>query len=651
MQRMRWNAMTGPLLALAVVGALSCCADDPRPREDGSLADGSGDGGTGDGSAPDGVAGTEAGPKPSCSDGARNGDEQGIDCGGSCPNQDCCTNGARDPHLGELGVDCGGSCKPCFKGTVYYVANGGDDGKAGTSQAAAWKSVARVNAATFKPGDAILFRRGDRWYEPLMINHSGTSSAPITYGNYGTGALPALLGSKTLTQWTQTGTANIWVSVADTADPSRGAPHDGQKKGSGGYPGGVWFELPGGGVKWGNREKYITSAGDYSQLGAELDWGWYNNKIHVYSKVDPGTAYAAVQVSQRQYAAAMPDNKPRDHIVIDGLGMFYTQSKGFYSGYPASKATGLTIRNCHVGYVGIRDAASAYGLAVWHSDLLIKNNEIHDCGRRAVSYNVYGTRNVTFKNVVFDGNYFHHGHHTTGLDISQLGNDTFDTFIACNNLFEGDPTVDLTDPESFNSNHIYTDNDQGGVFKNFKFHNNIFTYNHGKGLTINGIDGVEVYNNTFYGVNPTLSNFQGQLYFSYQVSNAVVRNNIFYNDVKTSTNKYFICVKADSQHVAHIDLDYNLYFTTDPDALIASVVGGMSYKASAWKAYRSATGWDASSKVQVDPLFVAPTKGDVHLKQGSPAIQAGVKVPGVTTDFDGKPRSDPPSLGAYTYTP
>nr|PIL97582.1 sushi domain (scr repeat) domain-containing protein [Toxoplasma gondii COUG] len=51
--------------------------------------------------------------KPTCSDGARNGDETGVDCGGSCP-QACpsCFNGLRDGD--EEDVDCGGStCEPC----------------------------------------------------------------------------------------------------------------------------------------------------------------------------------------------------------------------------------------------------------------------------------------------------------------------------------------------------------------------------------------------------------------------------------------------------------------------------------------------------------------------------------------------------------
>ncbi len=50
-----------------------------------------------------------------CNDGIQNGEEEGIDCGGSCPNQDCCANGYMDSNLGEQAVDCGGMCDSCKK--------------------------------------------------------------------------------------------------------------------------------------------------------------------------------------------------------------------------------------------------------------------------------------------------------------------------------------------------------------------------------------------------------------------------------------------------------------------------------------------------------------------------------------------------------
>lgn len=55
---------------------------------------------------------------PTCSDGIQNGDEAGIDCGGSCPNTcggaPSCTDGIQNGD--ETGVDCGGSCPPCSGG-------------------------------------------------------------------------------------------------------------------------------------------------------------------------------------------------------------------------------------------------------------------------------------------------------------------------------------------------------------------------------------------------------------------------------------------------------------------------------------------------------------------------------------------------------
>ncbi len=61
--------------------------------------------------------GITGGNNPSCNDGIQNGDETGIDCGGSC--QPCqttptCNDGIQNGN--ETGVDCGGSCAPCTTG-------------------------------------------------------------------------------------------------------------------------------------------------------------------------------------------------------------------------------------------------------------------------------------------------------------------------------------------------------------------------------------------------------------------------------------------------------------------------------------------------------------------------------------------------------
>lgn len=48
-----------------------------------------------------------------CYDGEQNNGEEGVDCGGPCPLCDPCVNGLWDPDTGETWVDCGGECGEC----------------------------------------------------------------------------------------------------------------------------------------------------------------------------------------------------------------------------------------------------------------------------------------------------------------------------------------------------------------------------------------------------------------------------------------------------------------------------------------------------------------------------------------------------------
>ena len=73
-------------------------------------------------------------------------------------------------------------------GTTYYVDSGaGDDAGAGTSQGAPWRSLDKVNATSFAPGDSVLFKGGSTWRGSLTVTSSGAAGAPITVGSYGTG--------------------------------------------------------------------------------------------------------------------------------------------------------------------------------------------------------------------------------------------------------------------------------------------------------------------------------------------------------------------------------------------------------------------------------------------------------------------------------
>ncbi|GGJ48560.1 discoidin domain-containing protein [Streptomyces brasiliensis] len=72
-------------------------------------------------------------------------------------------------------------------GKDYYIdATHGHDDAAGTSPKIAWRSLAKANATTFKPGDRILLKAGEQWQdEQLWPKGSGSAGKPITISAYG----------------------------------------------------------------------------------------------------------------------------------------------------------------------------------------------------------------------------------------------------------------------------------------------------------------------------------------------------------------------------------------------------------------------------------------------------------------------------------
>lgn len=79
----------------------------------------------------------------------------------------------------------------------YYVASNGDDLNPGSIELP-WRTIGKVNQemANIKPGDSVLFKRGDEW----LLNKDGEAgllaitSSGIIFGAYGDGNLPVFNG-------------------------------------------------------------------------------------------------------------------------------------------------------------------------------------------------------------------------------------------------------------------------------------------------------------------------------------------------------------------------------------------------------------------------------------------------------------------------
>jgi len=81
-------------------------------------------------------------------------------------------------------------------GKIYYIDNlNGRNEHQGTSPATTWKTISKVNAILFQPGDKILFRAGGSWTKQLHPQGSGISGSPIVKGRYGSGNKPRINGA------------------------------------------------------------------------------------------------------------------------------------------------------------------------------------------------------------------------------------------------------------------------------------------------------------------------------------------------------------------------------------------------------------------------------------------------------------------------
>jgi hypothetical protein len=81
---------------------------------------------------------------------------------------------------GFLALFVAASCQAA----TYYVRSDGNDRASGKSDAEAWASLDKVNRQSFKTGDVVLFREGDRWQGKIAVDWSGTVSSYATVGAY-----------------------------------------------------------------------------------------------------------------------------------------------------------------------------------------------------------------------------------------------------------------------------------------------------------------------------------------------------------------------------------------------------------------------------------------------------------------------------------
>ncbi len=228
------------------------------------------------------------------------------------------------------------------KGRSFYVDPAGNDSNSGSSPDSPWRSVAKVNALAFQPGDTVYFKRGGTWRETLEPRRGGSAGNPVTFTGYGSGPQPVISGSDIIKGWAR----------------SDGAVYRAQSE----KPANVYVDgKPG----WGLLHA-CCGAGDFCASSGSCavgkmepgSWMW-NEGDHALSVwlpdgSDPNAH--TIEAATRTFGMNVVGNGgEKSNLVVDGLNFQRTAGGGlyFFSNDDGGVGfTGIVVRNCTVTQTG-----------------------------------------------------------------------------------------------------------------------------------------------------------------------------------------------------------------------------------------------------------------------------------------------------------
>lgn len=294
---------------------------------------------------------------------------------------------------------------------IFYVSESGNDANDGRSEKNAWKTLAHLDDDAIVPGSVVKFERGGIWRNGF-IAHEG-----VTYTAYGKGEKPRIYGSPFNAarhgKWTLTDTPDVYVY-------SERIPLD---------VGGIFFD---GGkshavkilVRYEDDKPvydctYREEFKSYKDMHRDLDFfhdfgaptvqSENGGLLYLCSKgQNPAERFDDIELNVRRNAIGVRGND----ITFDNIAVMFTGAHGIGAG----TVNGLTVKNCHISYIGggiqfYRNGAPTRfgnGIEIYGGckDFTIKDSYVSDCYDAGITHQLSsgGDNDCLHINVNFNDN-------------------------------------------------------------------------------------------------------------------------------------------------------------------------------------------------------------------------------------------------------
>lgn len=560
----------------------------------------------------------------------------------------------------------------------YYVdATGGSDANTGTSTAAAWQTISKVNSAVLQPGDNVYFKRGETFVGTLAVAESGATGNPITFGAYGSGTKPMIAPSSGRAI-TIVGVSYVDIENIQATNPTNDI---------------VFFNTSPSNITFTNFEISTSSGSGFYFYGGTITGITIRNatSTNVTTAFNLATAvtnstFTNLYVSTSSNAGLNTSSTGISDVLIED-SVFEGNQDGIKFGslssitisnsviqnnisYGINRAAGgtagtITIQdsilssNGNSGFLTNGTTNTVYflnststlnsyrGLDLSAPNITISTSTLKDNVRDGL-YITNGTT-VTVLNSIFDNNgtgetgsgngIFVGGSGTTTISESTFSNNHFDgiggggtAYIECNSCTITSNGVDGIggDGDGFSLhdsstgmllNSIISDNKKGGVVNitasNIEIYNNLFTHTSSGTVPVIYLTDsavANIYNNTFINLSQ-----EGSAITPQDSASSTIRNNIVYG--------FNIGINENTSGTFSESNNYAFNVGTTP--------------------FQSFTP-DSTSSSTTDPLFTNVGSGDYTLQSTSPAINTGTTT-SRTTDYAGNTIYGVDDIGAYEY--